>query len=754
MWPTPNWERSWTMRSASRLLIYLILASVLPLWAAEGDHSPPEPVDPPPAGPFWAGDRDSLIQDYVFKVQDIGNLAISLTNHAFIGDNFADRDIPSMVFPKGSSIDHLVRAGLWVGGINTNLDPLVTTGVQDGYYGSYQRYTEWEPGGIPPGDINIGWIRGRSTLPTSPYYDPNTAISEMDFVTNFVDTLDYSENVSWDGDTFHNASGFLITQESFAWSFEPANDMIIFRWTLTPTRRMSQVYIGQYAELTTGDKDDYENWPPSGWFRRHQLKWVDDLPEYQGVSDEALNLCAEHHFSFSPPEHAGIKFLGAVFMPGDGGESITETTVSWNWWNWDPGSISLDEDSERYALLSNGDIDDWTEILALEDSPIMLLSAGPWEFSQPIDGQQPDRLVVTYAYLGGETMDDLVDNALYAQEAYTKDFALPSPPHSPQTLAVPDAGKVTLYWEGSPELSLDSESGFDFEGYRIYLGRSAEESAFGMIKEYDLAEIPAANMITGEFNIRQAWLDSVVTDWGLDDEQALLDQLGGNWPGEDYRYHEGAEDPFLVTHADSVGYDTGLAPIRLAAEDYVTAWVNDSTQITYTYAYTFDHLSDGHEYWVAVTSYDQGAGSVPSLESGRSQNARYVIPGPSADSWEKGRAVSVFPNPYRGSAVWDGNRATGRYIWFVGLPAKAQVKIYTLAGDRVFEFEFDRATYAGENASGVLPPDGQAPVMPGTLAAWDLRSQNGQPVASGLYLFSVTDSDTGESQQGKFLVLK
>jgi hypothetical protein len=82
------------------------------------------------------------------------------------------------------------------------------------------------------------------------------------------------------------------------------------------------------------------------------------------------------------------------------------------------------------------------------------------------------------------------------------------------------------------------------------------------------------------------------------------------------------------------------------------------------------------------------------------------------------------------------------------------VKIYTLAGDRVFEFEFDRASYAGENASGVLPPDGQAPVMPGTLAAWDLRSQNGQPVASGLYLFSVTDSDTGESQQGKFLVLK
>jgi len=718
------------------------------------EHFPPEPVDAPRAGPFWASDRDSLIQDYVFKVQDVGNLAMSLTNHGFLGDNFADRDVPSMVFPKGSSIDHLIRAGIWVGGINTNLDPLVTTGVQDGYFGTYQRLTEWEPAGIPPDEINLGWIRGRSTLPTSPYYDPDAAVSELDFVTSFVDTLDYSQNVSWDGDTYHNASGFLVTQESLAWSFAPANDMIVFRWTLTPTRRISQVYLGVYAELTTGDKADYDTWPPSGWFRRHSLQWVDALPEYQGVSDEPLNLCAEHQYNYSPGEHAGIKFLGAKFYPGDGGDPISDSHVSWHWWNWDPGSINLDQDVERYALLSEEVVDDWTEILPLQDSPIQLLSVGPWEFNQPIEGQAPDRLVVTYAFLGGDNLDDLVDNALYAQEAYAKNFALPSPPHSPQTLAVPDAGKITLYWEESPELSLDSESGFDFEGYRIYLGRSSEESAFGLIKEYDLAEIPAANLMTGEFSIRQAWLDSMVTAWGLADEQTLLDQLEESWPGRDYRYHAGASEPYLVTLADSVGYNTGLEPVRLDPEDYLTEWLNDSTQVTYTYAYTFDHLSDGHDYWVAVTSYDQGAGSVASLESGRSQNARYVIPGPRPDSWAEGRPVSVFPNPYRGSAVWDGNRATGRYIWFVGLPAHALVKIYTLAGDRVFDFEFDRDRYKGGNASGILPPGGVAPMLPGTMAAWDLRSQNGQPVATGLYLFSVTDRDSGQSRQGKFLVLK
>ena len=40
------------------------------------------------------------------------------------------------------------------------------------------------------------------------------------------------------------------------------------------------------------------------------------------------------------------------------------------------------------------------------------------------------------------------------------------------------------------------------------------------------------------------------------------------------------------------------------------------------------------------------------------------------------------------------------------------------------------------------------------MAAWDLRSHNGQPVATGLYLYSVTDRASGESQQGKFLILK
>jgi hypothetical protein len=116
--------------------------------------------------------------------------------------------------------------------------------------------------------------------------------------------------------------------------------------------------------------------------------------------------------------------------------------------------------------------------------------------------------------------------------------------------------------------------------------------------------------------------------------------------------------------------------------------------------------------------------------------------------------VSVFPNPYRGSAVWDRTRATGRFLWFVGLPERAKIKIFTLAGDLVDEIDFDGERYSGANALGVNDGRGTPPVLPGTMAAWDLRSKSGQPVSTGLYLFSVTDEDSGESQQGKFLVLK
>ena len=747
-------------RAGALLVLLAFLAGGLAVAPVPESHDAPASLLPAEEGPFWSRDDETLLLDYVFRIQNVGNLALSLSNHGFMGNNFAERS-SSMEYPKGSEVDHMVRGGLWVGGIDTDWDTLVTTGVQDGYWGSYTRPTEWVPMSIPPEDVNIGWIRERSTLPTSPYYDPQNAISEQDFITAYVDTLDHQHTPeTGNTDDWHNASGLVVTQESYAWSYEPADAMVLIKFTFVPTLTLSNAYFGYYAELTTGWKGKYPvgNWPPSSanWFHHHNLYWVDDLEQYAELSEDPLNLVAEHHYTYDSgdaPQHGGVKFLGAKYKPGGGEWTEDEGAVFWRWWDWEPGSYARDNDSEKFAMMAQPGVDDWTTITpspdSSGDSPIQLLGIGPFDLFPGGGTQEPDSLVLSFAMLAGDSFDDLVENALYAQKVYSFNFTVPTPPHSPRTKVSTDAGHIRVLWEGSPEGSVDAVThDYDFEGYRIYVGRSDEEASFNLLAQVDLDSIPAKNPLFDAYFTR-SWFESEVAPEPLDqvNGQALLNSL---WPGR-YGFDVDAAEPFLVIEPDSVGYNTGLAQVLLDEDDWITEEV-DGESVTYRYAYDLSPVSDGHHYWVSVTSYDLGNPETPSLESGLGQNSQHVIPGLSPPG-AAGRKVTVFPNPYRGSAVWDSNRATGRYIWFAGLPARALVKVFTLAGDLVAEIDFDRDTYRGENAAGVVA-GADAPLLSGTMAAWDLRSFNGQPVASGLYLFSVTDRDGGETQQGKFLVLK
>jgi hypothetical protein len=86
------------------------------------------------------------------------------------------------------------------------------------------------------------------------------------------------------------------------------------------------------------------------------------------------------------------------------------------------------------------------------------------------------------------------------------------------------------------------------------------------------------------------------------------------------------------------------------------------------------------------------------------------------------------------------------------------LRIYTLAGDRIFETRFDGTTYHGEGARGLYDPrqdlDIGPPSLSGASYAWNLITTQGQAIATGLYVFSVEDVDTGRVSRGKFLVVK
>jgi hypothetical protein len=50
--------------------------------------------------------------------------------------------------------------------------------------------------------------------------------------------------------------------------------------------------------------------------------------------------------------------------------------------------------------------------------------------------------------------------------------------------------------------------------------------------------------------------------------------------------------------------------------------------------------------------------------------------------------------------------------------------------------------------------DVESPSLSGASYAWNMITRGGQAAATGLYIFSVEDLDSGKVSQGKFLIVK
>ncbi|MBN2461782.1 MAG: hypothetical protein JXB60_09260 [Candidatus Cloacimonetes bacterium] len=166
----------------------------------------------------------------------------------------------------------------------------------------------------------------------------------------------------------------------------------------------------------------------------------------------------------------------------------------------------------------------------------------------------------------------------------------------------------------------------------------------------------------------------------------------------------------------------------------------------------------GIEYYIAITAWDRGMPYIPltSLQSGRDvdANMKIIFPGPSARSDMDN--IYVIPNPYVGQSLFDGRRDfdekgdKSRRIWFVNLPEKCTIKIFTLAGDLVDKIDHDGPH--NEDIITVSKAWHQA-VSPSGIHSWDLLSKNNQIIAPGVYLFSVKDDDDN-IKVGKFVIIK
>ena len=119
-------------------------------------------------------------------------------------------------------------------------------------------------------------------------------------------------------------------------------------------------------------------------------------------------------------------------------------------------------------------------------------------------------------------------------------------------------------------------------------------------------------------------------------------------------------------------------------------------------------------------------------------NAERIVVNENFGNSDRIYKVGVYPNPYRVNAAWDGLQENERKINFYNLPARAEVRVYTVAGDIVGEFTHDSETYTGD--IGWFSNFSDDPrVLAGGEHAWDLQSNANQILTTGLYLYAVKD---------------
>jgi hypothetical protein len=361
-----------------------------------------------------------------------------------------------------------------------------------------------------------------------------------------------------------------------------------------------------------------------------------------------------------------------------------------------------------------------------------LISVGPYATLAP-----GDHVDVAYAIVCAKRKEDgqfiaadtdeqkenLIQNAEWAQRAYNgedgncngildpgedKDgngvitrFILPAPPQIPKMKIVPDNHKIDVYWSNNAESSIDPISNkADFEGYRIY------KTAVGFDVK-DVVDIAKSLKLSAEMD----------------------------------------------KPSNGLFFDTGFDDVRLSTP---VTFEGDTT--TYYYKYTFDQVQNGWQHVVAITAFDEGdaVNNLESLESSPIANMVRAFPGkPGNTGFENGDPF-VYPNPYYAGASWEGASTfeEDRKVMFSNLPSHCEVRIYTVAGDLVDQFEHNQE-YNGDDIRWYGTYSDTATVkFSGGEHGWDLLSKDSQIIARGIYLFSIKDLDSGKIFKGKFVVIK
>ena len=680
-------------------------------------------------------------QSFDEQTINVGNIGLNVTNVGTMGRPNVRNDPagpPSMEYPINSGIEHLFEAGIWIGA-RVDGQTLVSTSAQDAS-GGYST-----GGGGFEFSAEVGnQIEQRSTLTSSEFFSAQ-GVSHQDMLVNFSD-----RNVIVPGTSIPISGHDLplnadVHLEVYSWNFSFADFFVIldFEITHSGSSTWDSVYLGMWSDIVVRNVNVSTDFG-SAFFSQGGYGYEDSC-----YANYAFDNTGDPGFTES---YGAIQFLGIewrdLFVHPNNAENVIaegypEPKVLSNFWIFNstgaPPYNAPSNDVQAYEKMRDGlnyadpDLVDFLAQPSTTGGMTNLISAGPLESVEP-----GETFHVVYAIVAAkqnsvpgttgedkdteEAREELVEHLGWAKRTFNGEdlngngeldegedldddgeldrYILPEPPATPKVRIEVESGKASIYWDRAAESSIDPISKrMDFEGYRLYRTSTGEDAGLNLISEIDLA---------------------------------------GQWDKA----------------GNAVGFNNGFEPILLPEPVMF-----DGDSVEYWYRYELDQLLNGWQYMIIVTSFDEGDDvlGIESLESSFIENAKRVFPGTAVIDYNADEtAPGVYPNPYRLSAAWDGSTARTRKMIFYNLPERAEIDVYTLAGDRVARLEHDADTYDGTDIGwfGSFGGDPDERVFSGGEHAWDVLSETEQTLTQGLYLFTVKDLDSGEIREGKFAIVR
>ena len=330
----------------------------------------------------------------------------------------------------------------------------------------------------------------------------------------------------------------------------------------------------------------------------------------------------------------------------------------------------------------------------------ILLNTGPFTIKA---GESQEIWVGVVGAAGTDRLDavaNLWETDDFAQSFFDQGFPAPSAPPRPNLSVTASDKHVVLTWDDNAESYLDSSgeklgvsaaNGFsadyvinDFQGYRVYRSLTGLQDSYELLAQYD--KIDSFGSVINRYLNENNHLEIMET------------QLGNN---------------------------TGLQ-----------------------YAFIDSDLVNGQNYFYSVTAYDaqpyiagpdtmiydgipilKPAGLPVTLESSLLANAVSAVPAkPAVNSSLKN--IKVVPNPFYKYSSYE--TSFDKLIKFTNLPSTCTIKIFTVAGDLIKTIKHnstsDNDRVNTDPYDETFEPESNAT----SIERWDLKTENGRYVASGI----------------------